>query len=115
MRARARGLRRPREGPSLGRVVPAFPGLSERVAGARDHVADRVHGLARLVAVVAPGGPDVIRQWRRFLTATLIFALQDPIVLAALDPALQLAGAHRRERMRAKNRVDELPDLVPRA
>src|SRR5438552_14400597 len=112
-RAHARGPRRRRGAPSLRAVGPAFPGLVERFARPGDHVAHRVHRVARSVAVIAAGFLEIVRERRRLFAAAHVLALYDAIVLTTRDPALQLARAHRGERMRAEHGVDELPHLVP--
>src|SRR5687768_14895764 len=119
MRARARGPRRPRGEPSLrwvigpgsrrsagssltratGAAVPAparAPRVAERRASACHHLAHRVHRFAGAVAVVASRRLEIagVRRW--LLAATRVLAAEDALVLAAVDPALQLAGPHCR-------------------
>ena len=47
--------------------------------------------------------------------AARVLAVQDALVMAGLDPALQLGGTQRTERMRAFERVEDLEDPVERA
>src|SRR5262245_54283225 len=124
MPARARGPRRPRAKPSSASVTAArvstagatvavrtLPCLLEGVAGARDDVAHRGNCFARLAAVVAGGLFEILRIRRRLVCPLDVLAVQDLVVVAAVDPALQLTRANGREGVGTEHRVDELPDF----
>src|SRR5687768_12202518 len=96
--------------------MPSQAGRLERVvecvARAREYVTHLRHRLSRLVAVVARGVDVVIAQLRARVAAPWIVAVDDRVVLAALDPTLQLGGANGSERVRLEGGVDHLPDTI---
>src|SRR2546422_6001028 len=74
----------------------------------------RSHDGLRFLHVVVAGVVDVLvdRSLLRVGPAAGVLAVQHAIVVTLLDPALQLGGAHRVERMRATQHSQDLEDAV---
>src|SRR6059036_501643 len=110
---------------ACSRPPPRRPGLSllliervrERLGGPLRGVHHVVHDGLRFLHIVIAGVVDVLvdRSLLRLRAAAGVFAAQYAIVVAFFDPALQLGGAHRVERMRATQHAEDLEDAVERA
>src|SRR6266853_1520259 len=111
-RARVRGRPRRRRGASL-LLESVREGLG-RALGAVHHV---VHDGLRFLHVVIARFVDVLLDgtFVGVRPAAGVFTAHDALVVAPLDPALQLSGAQRVERMGAIERVEDLVDAVQRS
>ena len=89
----------------------ASPRGGRRLLG---RVGDVVHRVAGRAGVVILGGLEVVPERPLLLlgAAAGVFAAQDALVVAALNPLLQLRRAHRVHRVRQRQRVQDLVDDV---